>query len=387
MADIVSLIAGFNPAGFYNENRALDLQNDAQNMQNSRERKIMSLQDQLASNVQDPWGQYRIYNPQGARQTYLADQEQLEIGSRFARNFKNIDPRNREKAYLQFLKYAPKIGVDVSDLPAYYDAAQIDPFMEQMASLGLSSREQAALEAEDKRIESQREWDIKKNDMALNNQMRLARYNAQLDAEKAKAFDAKGAMDLRKEFRSNNKDYYTVGDAFAKIKAVAQDPSPAGDMSLIFNYMKMQDPQSVVRESEFANAENARAWFDEQGVPTFVRLAYEKAKQGTRLTDKQRADFLNRARDLYIAQKGRFDEEGRYFSDISRKSGIDPRYVVSDPYNFGDALEISEPANTREDGYSVTPWSVLDTSDPRVKDALENGYSPEEIINFLQRGK
>lgn len=181
MADIVSLIAGFNPAGFYNENRALDLQNDAQNMQNSRERKIMSLQDQLASNVQDPWGQYRIYNPQGARQTYLADQEQLEIGSRFARNFKNIDPRNREKAYLQFLKYAPKIGVDVSDLPVYYDAAQIDPFMEQMASLGLSSREQAALEAEDKRIESQREWDMQK--LNLINQLENQRADRAFDRD------------------------------------------------------------------------------------------------------------------------------------------------------------------------------------------------------------
>lgn len=157
------------------------------------------------------------------------------------------------------------------------------------------------------------------------------------DIVKGTGIDTKGAMDLRKEFQAKNKDYYTVGDAYGKIIKVSEKPSAAGDLSLIFNYMKMLDPNSVVRESEFQNAENARAWFDQNNVPTYMRLAYEQAKTGNKLLPEQRADFINQAQNLFNAQAERFNNEAAFYTNIANRSGIDPQDVVYNPYKFSIA--------------------------------------------------
>ena len=143
----------------------------------------------------------------------------------------------------------------------------------------------------------------------------------------------KGETDLRKEFNQITKDYRVVGDSYMRILKASEKPSAAGDLSLIFNYMKMLDPNSVVRESEFSNAENARAWFDETGAPTFVKLAYQKAQSGQRLLKEQREDFVNMATNLMAAQKESFDSYAREYGEIARQSGYDPTRVIIDPYS------------------------------------------------------
>ena len=146
------------------------------------------------------------------------------------------------------------------------------------------------------------------------------------------AKDNNDISNIRKEFNSLTSDYRSVGDAFARIKASYENPSPAGDLSMVFNYMKALDPGSVVRESEFANAENARAWFDEKGVPTGVKLAYEKAVNGGRLTDEQRKDFYNMAVNLFRAQQNQYRQAYNFYLGIVERNGWDPRDVLLDPY-------------------------------------------------------
>jgi len=77
---------------------------------------------------------------------------------------------------------------------------------------------------------------------------------------------------------------------YSTVLSAAADPSPAGDLALIFAYMKMLDPGSVVREGEFATAANTGS------VPERVRAQYNKAINGERLTATQRTDFLNQAK-------------------------------------------------------------------------------------------
>ncbi len=141
---------------------------------------------------------------------------------------------------------------------------------------------------------------------------------------------------VRKEFNALTSDYRKVGDAFSRIKASYENPTPAGDLSMIFNYMKALDPGSVVRESEFANAENARAWFDNTNVPTFVRLAYEKAVKGNKLLPEQRKDFYDMAVKLFEAQKNSFDNHSQFYKGLAQRRGWDENDIISDPYVFGD---------------------------------------------------
>ena len=121
-----------------------------------------------------------------------------------------------------------------------------------------------------------------------------------------------------------------VSAAFNKVQKAAEEPSAAGDLSLIFNYMKMLDPGSVVREGEFANAQNAA------GVPTRVQNLYNRVISGERLSGMQRGDFMKQAGKVYSAQKAVQDRVDKSFMDLAQKRGIDPKDVFlefgAEPY-------------------------------------------------------
>jgi hypothetical protein len=130
---------------------------------------------------------------------------------------------------------------------------------------------------------------------------------------------------LRDEYNSASKDFVAIGDTYTRMREAARDPSAAGDLSLIFQYMKMLDPGSVVREQEFANAQNAA------GVPDRIRNAYNNARNGQRLNPNQRQDFLNNAQKLYTGQRSRHEKtvKGRY-SELAKRYSLNPDDVVGD---------------------------------------------------------
>ena len=59
----------------------------------------------------------------------------------------------------------------------------------------------------------------------------------------SKSFTNEG--DLRKEFTTQMKPFTELGQAFRKIEATALNPSTAGDISLVYNFMKILDPGST----------------------------------------------------------------------------------------------------------------------------------------------
>jgi hypothetical protein len=85
------------------------------------------------------------------------------------------------------------------------------------------------------------------------------------------------------------KDYNQMKSYFEKINVEHNNTSPDAysDMSLIFAYMKMLDPNSIVRESEYATAANAGS------ISTKIRNMYNKTVNGQKLTKKQREEIYN----------------------------------------------------------------------------------------------
>lgn len=108
---------------------------------------------------------------------------------------------------------------------------------------------------------------------------------------------------LRKEFNwiALVKDYNDIKNNYSKIVA-SSDGTAAWDLSMIFAYMKLLDPGSVVREWEFANAQNA-AW-----IPDRVKNLYNKALKWTRLTDAQRKEFINTAGKVYDSYTEQYNQ-------------------------------------------------------------------------------
>ena len=131
---------------------------------------------------------------------------------------------------------------------------------------------------------------------------------------------------LRSQYLTQTQPYTGIAQAFNKISAAAKDPSAAGDLSLIFGYMKILDPASVVREGEFATAQNAA------GIPTQVSNMYNKVISGERLSETQRADFINQARNLVKSQKGQLDNFNSVYKDIATNYKLDPEKIIIDPF-------------------------------------------------------
>lgn len=129
---------------------------------------------------------------------------------------------------------------------------------------------------------------------------------------------------LRKELSTLSKDFVKVRDAFSRIKASAQDPDAPGDLALIFNYMKVLDPGSTVREGEFANAQNAA------GVPEQVSNLFNRVLSGERLGIEQRKEFVARARLLFEAQERQHNAIKKQFSELAERAGGSPQNVAID---------------------------------------------------------
>ncbi len=141
-------------------------------------------------------------------------------------------------------------------------------------------------------------------------------------------------VQLRKEFNQlpDVKAFNDVAASFEIINDIAMRAnaaekaggmsSAADDMSMIFAYMKMLDPGSVVREGEFANAQNTA------GVPDQIRNMYNRALNGNRLNSKQRSDFAATARGVYQSRKKRYDQLVREYRGYARDSGL-PEDTIS----------------------------------------------------------
>ena len=132
--------------------------------------------------------------------------------------------------------------------------------------------------------------------------------------------------DLRGEFQAQVKPYVELGQAYQKIETAAKNPSPAGDIAMVYGFMKVLDPSSVVREGEFATAQNAG------GIPDTVRNLYNKALDGQRLGEKIRSDFLQQARNLVESQRVMSNDLISRYTEVAKNYKLDPNQVVYDPF-------------------------------------------------------
>jgi len=128
---------------------------------------------------------------------------------------------------------------------------------------------------------------------------------------------------FRKEYSDQTKGYQEVKSAYGRV--LASDDSAVGDLSLIFGYMKMLDPGSVVREGEFATAQNAA------GVPERVVNLYNKIISGERLNDSQRKAFKGQAERLFKQAGQQESEVRRGLERIAKGYGLNTANIFLEP--------------------------------------------------------
>lgn len=149
------------------------------------------------------------------------------------------------------------------------------------------------------------------------------------------------ALGLAGDFRQESTSFKTKEESFRTIMAVSQRPDVeggAGDLSLMFAFLKMVDPGSTVREGERADAQNAAS------VPERVRQTYNQAVTGQGLTGPMRDDYVARAIEMYHAAA---DGQARVIQDYTARAlqmNVDPSLVVR---QMDTALHEVRPPNSQ----------------------------------------
>jgi hypothetical protein len=128
---------------------------------------------------------------------------------------------------------------------------------------------------------------------------------------------------FRREYNSITSGFRDVQASYGRIKAT-DATTPAGQLSLVYQYMKMLDPGSTVMQGEQASAANAA------GVPEKTRNLYNSIIEGKPLSGKQVADFTRQADLLYNRSLEDYDKARITYEGIANQYGFDPRRTVPD---------------------------------------------------------
>jgi len=143
-------------------------------------------------------------------------------------------------------------------------------------------------------------------------------------AAKEETASRKELVTARKEFAAlpEVKNFNTIRGQVRQIRELAKKPNAQNDIAMIFSYMKVLDPTSVVREGEFATAQNAT------GVPDQIRNMYNKAQNGERLNPEQRKRMTQSAGTIYASQREIYNETAGRYQNYAKQAGLDPRQVA-----------------------------------------------------------
>lgn len=132
------------------------------------------------------------------------------------------------------------------------------------------------------------------------------------------------ANTLRDEFNKQIEPIKTVASMYRNGVKAAKTESGAGDMNLIYSFMKALDPGSSVKEGEYAQGENLTGAYGK------FWQSYNKAKDGEKLLPQTRADILGQLKNIYTSHLPSFAAAKQRYTDIATRQRIKPEDVVTD---------------------------------------------------------
>lgn len=135
---------------------------------------------------------------------------------------------------------------------------------------------------------------------------------------------SKHEQSLRKEYTDLSKDVRSTQVSLGRLREAAKQETGAGDIAMVYTYMKMLDPGSSVLQGEYATAENSG------GVPEKIIATYNKALTGQFLTPQMRRDFVAAAESFTSDKISQFEPLRGQYENIARASGGDPSRIMLD---------------------------------------------------------
>lgn len=152
----------------------------------------------------------------------------------------------------------------------------------------------------------------------------------------------KNEKTLRDEFTEASKPFTKIRDAYSQVRdTLSGDITAPATLAGATKFMKMLDPESVVRESELQMALKSTGMLDR-----FMNLHNTIAK-GQVLTPAQAKEIQRIAGTLYQTAEAQQKRVGDYYSRLAREYELDPARVVREMWQSG--------APSAAGGWSIKP--------------------------------
>lgn len=257
-------------------------------------------------------------------QAMQARDYRAETGLRNDQLRKEIDRENKYNASLGKMRglLPALVGEENAEMAGgLFDVAP-EAMMQGIMGRMFAQQEPKAYESPMGKLLADRELAASRHDTAA-----VAALDTAIKGEAPEGTDFGEILRVRNDMIRNSGEFTAAQTGYEKVQAAARSDSPAGDMALIFGFMKILDPGSIVKEGEFATVENS------QGVPDQIRNIYNKVMTGERLTPEQRQDFMYQAREQYvplIEKQQRFVRDAEGFAQRNKLplADIVPGYLV-----------------------------------------------------------
>jgi hypothetical protein len=158
---------------------------------------------------------------------------------------------------------------------------------------------------------------------------------------------------LRKEFENRTKVYRELGSTYSNIESSSKAKTGPGDIALITGFMKMLDPGSVVRETEFATARDTAGLFD--------RLANQAQKltsgQLFTLDSKQRQEYVNLAKQYLDSAQAKAIDDKKALGIVVKNYKLNPENVFGqEAPPLPTSATVGGQTYTRPPGFTDTQW-------------------------------
>jgi hypothetical protein len=325
-------------------------------------------------------------------------QERTKYVARLAHSLLATEDRGEDvqTAYQQTMQQAARdLGVaHIPGMPPTYDRS----VMQQLADQGRTydERLKSDLDRTNQQLraaevaETQKRTEIEREGLAIRREDVTARREetAQRREERQQQRETQGSArtfeqedKLRNDFVAQTKPYQVQSEFYGRIETAAKDPSAAGDLALIYSFMKLLDPGSTVLAGEYATAANAGS------IPERIYSQYNRLVSGELLGDEEkgtiRKDYLDRARRIYEQSTKDYQRTKAVFDERARRYHLDPANVTQD---LGSTAERT--AGTGTPAASAPPRVMTEADiEATIKDSVTAGrpVTRQQVIDAAKR--
>lgn len=267
-------------------------------------------------------------NPTEGLKTYLkgkmaADERLLEPEYRQASRapMNELQESNRGLSYLNLLQHSANQAGTLGGKAA--PSGAFDKFTKDLQGQNMAAqqnllRERGELEGTERNRERMMEYLATQYGKAGEKQSKQDRINALLASKQTDRL-----MKLQKDYgdEENIKNLNTLRDTYTSAQKLAANVSPLNDFTMLYQYVKANDPKTGVKDMELALATKAGSTWDK--IASFA----EGMKSGL-MTDEKRAQLVDNMRVQAEAAEERAYETQQTYEDLAKSVGVDPNLVI-----------------------------------------------------------